>query len=113
MEKSVSKTITPVRFRINQQLCCGCSICVDTCPSDAISLYRGKAWISPIKCKACGRCVNACPQKAIVELVSIQQLKKQICDMDRRADDVLSQIEQLSSRSACNYSKKHVRKIVS
>lgn len=52
--------------QINLDLCDGCGICVDNCPSQAVSLIDG--WpviVRPEDCAYCGDCENLCPQGAI------------------------------------------------
>lgn len=52
---------------VNEDLCAGCSMCVDVCPYDAPALEElwGTAHINPVLCKACGACAVACPSAAI------------------------------------------------
>jgi len=43
----------------------GCSLCVASCPQEAISLKEGSASIDKDKCTACGACLPSCPEEAI------------------------------------------------
>ena len=45
--------------------CIACSICVKTCPFDAISMDNNLAVIDYDKCRNCGLCVEKCPTKTI------------------------------------------------
>ncbi len=45
--------------------CIGLGSCVSICPSNAISIRNGVAWVDPFLCSACGVCVNTCPKKII------------------------------------------------
>ncbi|MBN1949495.1 MAG: 4Fe-4S binding protein [Candidatus Cloacimonetes bacterium] len=52
--------------------CIGCNLCVKHCPTQAITMVKGKAVIDPDKCIACGICSDGdrnkfkgCPTKAI------------------------------------------------
>jgi NAD-dependent dihydropyrimidine dehydrogenase PreA subunit len=56
--KTVSKS-----FKVNN-LCTGCGICEETCPSKNIGLENGKPKWSD-KCEDCMACVQHCPKKAI------------------------------------------------
>lgn len=50
---------------VKQEECIGCGICLEKCPTNAISLKKGKAVIDMKKCIRCGKCHNVCPQGAI------------------------------------------------
>jgi Fe-S-cluster-containing hydrogenase component 2 len=51
-------------FQVDKEKCVGCGVCVDVCPTEAISIEEGKAIINN-QCMDCGRCVRACPEGAI------------------------------------------------
>ncbi len=54
--------------RIDQELCVGCAICVDSCSMDVIRMDEksGKAVIRYGEdCVLCGFCGRDCPEKAI------------------------------------------------
>jgi len=51
---------------INEDLCVGCSICVDDCPVGAVTLKENqKAVINDDVCIRCGRCHEVCAQDAV------------------------------------------------
>ena len=51
---------------INQDMCTGCGVCFDYCPTGAISRGKnGTAIIDDDKCIRCGKCHNACPREAV------------------------------------------------
>jgi len=51
---------------INQDMCAGCGICVDYCPTGAIRQEKnGKAQIDNDKCIRCGKCHSICPKEAV------------------------------------------------
>jgi heterodisulfide reductase subunit A len=52
---------------VNDELCAGCSMCVDVCPYDAPALdpLWGVSRINAVLCKGCGACAVTCPSKAI------------------------------------------------
>jgi ferredoxin len=51
---------------VNQDMCAGCGICVDYCPTSAISQEKtGEAIIDDDKCIRCGKCHIVCPKDAV------------------------------------------------
>ncbi len=54
-------------FAFDSEKCRGCKKCVvaANCPSKAVSVIDGKAFIDPQKCKKCGVCVGKCPFGAV------------------------------------------------
>jgi ferredoxin len=51
---------------IDEELCIGCGICVDRCPTDAIELNEeGKAERDENACFGCGICARFCPEEAV------------------------------------------------
>ena len=54
-----------VRPRISVEKCEGCSLCLDYCPSNAISLREKKAFIEGHRCIGCGECSVVCPTGAV------------------------------------------------
>lgn len=56
----------PGAFFVDPEKCIACGICIDQCPTDAITVDTdGKAVINPDLCIACGICANVCPVDAI------------------------------------------------
>lgn len=64
-----SAPVLPARFRgmpsVDQGKClCGCSVCVEVCPQQAIR--KGNVLALDLgRCVFCGECVTACPEQAI------------------------------------------------
>ena len=52
-------------FKVEEDKCVGCGVCIDACPEGAISMIAGKAVIDEGLCVNCGKCVRACPHEAI------------------------------------------------
>jgi Na+-translocating ferredoxin:NAD+ oxidoreductase RNF subunit RnfB len=50
---------------ISEELCIGCSHCMNICPTEAIRIRGGKAILYENRCVDCGECFKACPVKAI------------------------------------------------
>ena len=50
---------------IDHSLCNGCGLCISVCPSQTISLKKGKAYVTGIHSMECGHCAAVCPAGAI------------------------------------------------
>jgi len=60
-------------IQINQELCLGCGICMDSCQSGAIFMNAQRALIDIDLCNICEVCINACPNEAIALFVETPQ----------------------------------------
>jgi len=49
---------------LDQDACKGCTVCVTTCPAEAIRVRDGKAFIIEERCIDCGECIRRCPNHA-------------------------------------------------
>ena len=52
-------------LKISDELCIGCSHCMNVCPTEAIRVRNGKAILYENRCVDCGECFKACPVSAI------------------------------------------------
>lgn len=52
-------------LKISEDICIGCSHCMNVCPTEAIRVRNGKAILYENRCVDCGECFKACPVKAI------------------------------------------------
>lgn len=70
--------LDPTVAFVDRDKCIGCKLCVDTCPSRAISV-KDTAFVDEARCKGCGTCAAACPVDAIeMRLFSDEQILAQI-----------------------------------
>jgi nitroreductase/NAD-dependent dihydropyrimidine dehydrogenase PreA subunit len=54
-----------VTTRIDEELCTGCGLCVEICPSRTLSMHEGKAAVTGLHSLNCGHCMAICPAGAI------------------------------------------------
>jgi len=52
-------------LKISDDLCIGCSHCMNVCPTEAIRVRNGIAILYENRCVDCGECFKACPVSAI------------------------------------------------
>lgn len=65
-------TLEGLIAKVDEELCVGCGLCAQDCPSQAIELYgpekEQKARVITAACKGCGICAGACPTGAVSPL---------------------------------------------
>ncbi len=47
--------------------CVGCGVCVDACPTEALSVEDDVCVVDAEKCVDCSTCISECPTEAISE----------------------------------------------
>jgi len=52
-------------LKIQEDICIGCSHCMNVCPTGALRVAGGKAKLSAERCVDCGECYRVCPVSAI------------------------------------------------
>ena len=84
-------------LQVKQDLCCGCGLCVESCPRQAISIVSATAQINQDRCNQCHLCLDICPQGAIIELtpVSEHELQAIVTGLKDKAEDIIARIERL------------------
>jgi Fe-S-cluster-containing hydrogenase component 2 len=92
-------------LKVNQELCTGCRLCLNNCPTGAINFYLNKAQIDNQKCIGCENCISICPPGAIEKTIQpeIYVLKSQL-------ENIRQEINLLSQRLD-NYTQKRGEKI--
>lgn len=50
--------------RLDEDKCKGCTNCIKRCPTEAIRVRDGKAYIISERCIDCGECIRICPHHA-------------------------------------------------
>ncbi len=64
-------------LQVLNDACKGCTHCMKRCPTGAIRIAKGKAWISAELCIDCGQCMAVCPNDAIkIEQDPLSQLQR-------------------------------------
>jgi len=53
-------------LKIREDLCIGCSHCMNVCPTEAIRVKNGKSVLYADRCVDCGECFRVCPVSAII-----------------------------------------------
>lgn len=62
--------------QLDKEACTGCINCIKYCPTQAIRVRNGKAYIIPEFCVDCGRCVRYCPHHAKTPVYdSLEEIK--------------------------------------
>jgi 2-oxoglutarate ferredoxin oxidoreductase subunit delta len=75
------------KVEINQELCIGCGLCVESCPSKALKLSpaRDHCGIHPVQrqvenCSSCGTCYYFCPQPGVITVYRLYGHRTTVCD---------------------------------
>ncbi len=53
-------------LKVAEEVCIGCTHCMNICPTSAIRVNNGKASIDKDACVDCGMCLKSCPVNAII-----------------------------------------------
>ena len=51
--------------KVDEAKCTGCEDCIESCPTEVISMVDGHAFVDPEECIDCEACIDACPEEAI------------------------------------------------
>ncbi len=84
---------------VNQEICVGCGVCIDECPSDAITMDSNDcAVIDNAKCIRCGRCHDVCPQDAVRH--DSERIPQEVADNLRWVRGLLENFQQPEEQRA-------------
>ena len=51
--------------KVDLDKCTGCGTCVESCPSEALTVENEKVVVDQDACVDCGVCVDECPEEAL------------------------------------------------
>lgn len=54
--------------------CTGCGACVEVCPTGALTLVEGRAYLDDALCRGCEACLRACPVGALQAVLEIEAI---------------------------------------
>lgn len=87
---------------VRKDLCIGCGVCTGVCPTGAISLDGGTAWIDQGRCVGCQACARACPREAIrvreVPVSPAWDLRSSLAHLQAEAQVLTRRLEALERR---------------
>jgi len=89
-----------IMLHVRRDLCLGCGLCAQTCPTGAISFSWDYAEIDQSQCNQCRLCLDVCPQRAIVELVPVSkdELQAAVSSLKEKTSSLIERIESLKRR---------------
>lgn len=87
-------------LEVRKEICLGCGLCADNCPTGAITFPWGKAEINQGRCNSCYQCIQVCPSGAINEkvMVPIGELRIVVEDLHKKTDDIIARIDKLTRK---------------
>jgi nitroreductase/NAD-dependent dihydropyrimidine dehydrogenase PreA subunit len=77
--------VRPIDTRIDPDRCTGCGLCVDDCPTRALSMRDGKAVVTGPDSLGCGHCAAICPTGAVT-VGGIQDVLSRIATVEGAGD---------------------------
>lgn len=94
---------------VSKEKCVGCGICVEHCPSGAMSMKDGKAEIDMDKCIRCGKCHDFCPQNAVRH--DSERIPHEVEDNMKKTRELMKNFKTKEEREAfLGRMKKHFNK---
>ena len=106
-----------VTTEIDHDLCTGCGLCVDICPSNTLSLVDDRATVTGDHCLQCDHCAAICPVGAVTvhgvdeDALKLTTVKNNDTWLKYGDFDAASLIQLMRSRRSCRvFSNKPVEK---
>lgn len=110
----MDKTVTTI---IDEELCTGCGLCIEVCPSNTITIEGNKAVVTGRKSLNCGHCSAVCPTGAIKvsamdpDLVSFKNFQPKESWLPFGEGSTADLLNIMQSRRSCrNFTEKPVQK---
>ena len=108
----VKRSVTTI---INSELCTGCGLCIEVCPSNTIIIKDNKAVVTGLESLNCGHCAAICPTGAVTvsgidsSLSEFQTFRTEQKWSSHGEFDTGSLVNLMQSRRSCrNYKDKAV-----
>ncbi|MCJ8501096.1 nitroreductase family protein [Desulfatitalea alkaliphila] len=100
----VDRTVTTA---IDPELCTGCGLCIEVCPSETITLLHGKAVVSGKESLNCGHCAAVCPTGAVAvgaidpDMSAFQTFQEETTWSPHGRYDTAALVNLMRSRRSC------------
>lgn len=86
--------------RVDKRFCIGCGLCVQICPTQAISMVGRTTEIDEARCIDCKTCISICPRGAIKErtVADVPEIKERLTRIHRRIREISFMLSRLEAK---------------